>query len=235
MFRGEHPELGRVVGRALVVARDLGHPRAGSEHLLLAATMAGGTVATVLAEHGATAAAVRDAVGRAAPAGAGAAADRDTLAPLGIDIDRLLSVSWTALLDRPPAREPLLPFGAARARRRCARMSPPLGLDAQAVYEASLRLALARREHGHRPEHLVLALVSLDPGAAWVLSTAGVERQPLLAALAAAFPPPHRNPLLRAERRFGQRTRHHDIVRRYQRTAGRIAVAGPAVAALITG
>ena len=49
-------------------------------------------------------------------------------------------------------------------------MSPPLGLDAQAVYEASLRLALARREREHRPEHLALALVTLDPGAAWVLA-----------------------------------------------------------------
>jgi ATP-dependent Clp protease ATP-binding subunit ClpA len=233
MFRGEHPELGRVLGRALAVARDLGHPRAGSEHLLLALTTTSGAVATVLAEHGATTAAVREAVGRAAPGGAGAAADRDTLAPLGIDLDRLLSGSWPALLDRPPAREPLLPFGAAGARRRCARLSPPLGLDAQAVYEASLRLALARREREHRTEHLALALVTLDPGAAWVLRTAGVDRQTLLAALAAAFPPPHRNPLLRVERRLGRRTRHHDIVRRYQRTSGRTASAGSAVAALI--
>jgi hypothetical protein len=235
MFRGEHPELGRVLGRALALARDLRHPRAGSEHLLLALTTASGTVATVLAEHGATAAAVRVAVGLAAPAGAGAAADRDTLAPLGLDIDRLLSVSWTALLDRPPSRGPLFPFGAAQARRRCARMSPPLGLDAQAIYEASLRLALARREREHRPEHLALALVTLDPGAAWVLSAAGVDPQTLLAALAAAFPPPHRNPLLRAERKFGQRLRHQDIVRRYQHTTGRTATAGSAVAALITG
>jgi hypothetical protein len=102
--------------------------------------------ATVLAERGATRVAVQEAVCRAAPAGAGAAADRDTLATLGIDIDRLLHTFGAAPLDRPPLWEPLLPLGAAKARRRCARMSPPLGLDAQAVYEASLRLALARRE-----------------------------------------------------------------------------------------
>jgi hypothetical protein len=235
MFRGEHPELGRVLDRALVLARDLGHRRAGSEHLLLALSTTGGAVATVLAEHDATAVAIREAVDLAAPAGAGAAADRETLAPLGIDIDRLLAVSWTALLDRPPVREPVLPLGAATARRRCARMSPPLGLDAQAVYEASLRLSLARREREHRPEHLALGLVALDPGAAWVLGAADVDPRTLLVALASAFPPPHRNPLLRAERRLGQRLRHHDIVRRYQHTTGRTATAGPAVAALITG
>lgn len=64
----------------------------------------------VPAEHGATTATVHQAVDRAAPAGAGAAADRHTLAPLGIDIERLLSHSHTRLLDRPPAREPLLPL-----------------------------------------------------------------------------------------------------------------------------
>jgi hypothetical protein len=254
MFRGEHPDLGRTVGRALTLARDLGHPRAGGEHLLLALTTpggsgpvaggsgaggsgltVGGSVAAVLAEHGATAAAIRAAAGLAGPAGAGAAADRETLAPLGIDVDWLLSAAGAAVLDRPPAREPLLPLGAARARRRCARMSPPLGLDAQAAYEASLRLALARREREHRPEHLALALVALDPGAAWVLKTAGVEPRALLAGLATAFPPPRRNPVLRAERRFGRRARHRDIVRRYERTTGRAATAGPAVAALIAG
>lgn len=235
MFRGDHPELRRVVARALALAADVGHARAGSEHLLLALTTTGGAVATVLAEHGVTTAAVDEAVDLAGPAGAGAAADRDTLAPLGVDIDRLLGASWTAVLDQPPARDPLLPFGAAAARRRCARMSPPLGLDAQAAYEASLRLALARREREHRPEHLALGLVALDPGVAWVLDRADVDPQMLLGALATAFPPPRRNPLLRVERRLGQRLRQHDIVRRYQHTTGRLATAGPAVATLITG
>lgn len=165
--------------------------------------------------------------------GPGAAVDRDALATLGIDIDRLLHTSGTKSLDRPPPREPLLPFKVTIARRRCARLNPPLGLDAQAVYEASLRLALARREREHRPEHLALTLVTLDPGATWVLTAAAVDTQVLLADLAAAFPPPQRNPLLSAERRLGQR--HHDLVRRYQHTTGRTATAGSAVAALING
>ena len=59
MFRGEHPELGRVLGRALALARDLGHPRVGSEHLLLALTTASSGVATCWTQHGATEAAIR--------------------------------------------------------------------------------------------------------------------------------------------------------------------------------
>lgn len=235
MFRGDHPELPRALDRAVALARDLGHPRTGSEHLLLALAASGGTVATILADRGATRTTIQQAVRVAAPSGAGAAADRDTLATLGVDFDRLLLNFRTEALDRPPLREPLFPLGAAKARRRCARLTPPLGLDAQAVYEASLRLALARREREHRPEHLALALVALDPGAAWTLTAAGIDRQALLTDLAAAFPPPHRNPLLRAERRLARRFRHHDLVRRYQHTTRRTVTTGSAIAVLIDG
>ncbi|NUT49088.1 MAG: peptidase, partial [Saccharothrix sp.] len=34
MFRGDHPDLNRALGRALALALDLNHPRTGSEHLL---------------------------------------------------------------------------------------------------------------------------------------------------------------------------------------------------------
>jgi hypothetical protein len=112
-------------------------------------------------------------------------------------------------------------------------MNPPLGADAQAVYEASLRLALARREHQHRPEHLALTLAALDPGVHRVLTDLGVERRALLADLAAAFPPPRRNPLLRAERRLAHRSRYRHLVARYQRSTGRTAIDNLAVAGLI--
>lgn len=233
MFRGDHPDLHRVMHQAVGVARELGHLRTGSEHLLLALSAAGGAVAAVLGRHGATEAVVRAAVRRAAPLGAGAAADREALAPLGIDMDRLFSRLGPTALDRPTAPEPLLPVGAARARRRCARTKPPLGLDAQAAYEASLRLALARRDRQHRPEHLALSLVGLDPGAAWVLGALGAEAPVLLADLADAFPPPRRNVLLRAERRIGRRLRHHDLVRRYQRTTGRAVTSADSLVTLI--
>lgn len=235
MFQGDHPDLHRVMGRARALARDLGHRRTGSEHLLLALTSAGGAVGTLLAEHGATPPAVRRAMSGAAPLGAGVAADRDLLATLGIDVDRLLSAAGMTSLDRGNTRESLLPRGAASARRRSTRMSPPTGLDAQAAYEASLRLALARRDRQHRPEHLALALVALDPGAAWVLAAADVDTRTLLADLATAFPPPRRDPLLRAERRLGRQLRHRHLVQRYQRASGRTATAGSAIAALIVG
>jgi hypothetical protein len=71
------------------------------------------------------------------------------------------------------------------------------------------------------------------PGARWALHAAGVDIQALLGDLAAAFPPPRRNGLLRADRRLGQRARRHDLVRRYQHTTGRTVSAGSAIAALI--
>jgi hypothetical protein len=219
MFRGDHPELGRTFGRAVLRAREFGHPRVGSEHLLLA--LADGPLAGLDG--------IDRAVHLAAPDGAGAAADRDALAVLDIDLGPLLGT----LLDRRPAKEPLFPLGAEKARRRRAQMSPPIGLDTEAAYAASLRLALARRERDHRVEHLALVLVALDPGVAWILRTVGIDREKLLADLASAFPPPRRNPLLRAERRLGQRVRRRDIVRRYQHTTGRTAIAPAALGALI--
>ncbi len=213
MFRAD-PETLRTVDRALELARDLGHPRTGSEHLLLALTSLVGHES-----------AIREAVQKAAPHGAGAAADREALATLGIDLDQLLS---GIRLDQPPAKEPFFPLGAAKARERCARLSPPLGLDAQAAYEASLRFALARRERTHRPEHLALILVTLDPGVAWTLDTANVNRLALAHHLARTFPPPRRNPLLRLERRLGSTIRHRDLTTRYQRTTGRTPVSSVA-------
>ncbi|MGC7096413.1 Clp protease N-terminal domain-containing protein [Amycolatopsis lurida] len=230
MFGGDHPELGRTMTRASAVARALEHRRVGSEHVLLALTT--GTFGSLLARHGATETAIRDAVCRAAPAGASAAADREDLAVLGVDLDRLLD-GETAVLDRRTAREPLFPLGAAKAHRRCASAKPPIGLDTQAVYAASLRLALARRERDHRVEHLALTLLTLDPGAAWTLTAADVDRAALLTAMVMAFPPPRRNPVLRADRRIGLRARHRDIVRRYQRTTGRSVTAADAFGALI--
>ncbi|MFJ6676740.1 Clp protease N-terminal domain-containing protein [Actinosynnema sp. NPDC091369] len=235
MFRGDHPDLKRTTGRVLRLALDLGHPRTGSEHLLAALaddTAAGRAVADVLVRHGATPAAIRHAAHLAAPLGAGGAADRTLLAPLGVDLDRLLGHGGPAL-DRPAGREPLFPLGAAEAQRRCARLTPRL--DAQASCSASLRLALARREREHRPEHLALALTAMDPGVTWVLKAAGVDRAALLADLAATFPPPRRNPLLNAERRLGHRARHRALVRRYQRTTGRAVTSADALPSLIRG
>ena len=37
MFRGDHPEVTRALDRAVAVARELGHPRTGSDNRLLRA------------------------------------------------------------------------------------------------------------------------------------------------------------------------------------------------------
>ncbi|WP_410573523.1 Clp protease N-terminal domain-containing protein [Amycolatopsis sp. cmx-4-61] len=219
MFKGDHPAVGRAMRRASVLAREFGHPRVGSEHLLLALTE--GPLSGVDG--------VEQAVHRAAPDGAGVAADREALAVLGVDLGALPG----ALADRPPAKEPVLPLGVGKARWRCARAEPPIGLDVQAAYAASLRLALARRERQHRIEHLALALVALDPGAGWVLRAAGADREELLVRLASAFPSPRRNRLLMVERRVGCRSRCRDIVRRYRHTTGRAVVSPSALSALV--
>jgi hypothetical protein len=65
------------------------------------------------------------------------------------------------------------------------------------------------------------------------MRTAGVDRRDLLAQLAAAYPPPRRNRLLQVERRVGSRSRCRDIVRRYQHTTGRTAVAPSALTGLV--
>ncbi|GAA1993690.1 hypothetical protein [Catenulispora subtropica] len=120
-------------------------------------------------------------------------------------------------------REPLLPWGARRARRRAAMATPPQGAGARACYEASLRLALGRRDRVHSTAHLALAAACLDPGVAWLLDHLGVDRRALLADLAATFP----------ARRKGHPRRRADILRRYQRRTGRAAVDGAALAGLM--
>ena len=125
MFRNDETGPDGVVRRGLALARDLGHPRVGSEHLLLALIADGGPVAGVLARHGATAVAVRAAACAAAPGGAGAAADRSVLAAIGVT-DRVLANRGLAggaadALERPVGLAAGIP---ARRRRRPPPRSP---------------------------------------------------------------------------------------------------------------
>jgi hypothetical protein len=241
MFRGDSPSLHQVLRRALAVSRDAGHRRAGSEHLLIALTMQRGVLTDVLDAHGAATAAVHAMVRELPAGGAAASADGELLAGLGIDIHGLLEadadadVDAATVLDQPPLREPLFPLGARANRRRHMRATPAFGLDAQAAYEASLRLALARRERDHRPEHLALTLLSIDPGICWLLAAARVDQRALIAHLSRVFPPPQRNRLLSVERRLGRSTRQRTIVHWHQRTTGHIAGADDPLAGLITG
>lgn len=229
-FRGDDDQLRKILVRALHVARDLGHPRVGSEHLLLALSIDGGVASEVLRERGASAETLRVAVQAAAPLGAGAAADRELLRGLGVDGDHFLSLFDVASIDRTVGRQPLLPLGAGRSRRRCARLEPPLGLDAQAAYTAGLRLAVARREQSCRPEHLGQVLTSLDPGVAWTLAYVGVDRRSLFDAFALAFPGASARRTTKAARRCTG-----DLARRYKALVGRDVIDESAIMSLIGG
>lgn len=222
MFRGDAAGLDRVMWRAPRSARNLGHCRVVSEHVLFALVLDDSEVTDVLSEYGVTAAAIQEAACAAAPSGASAVADRRVLATIGVDPDCLLDTSGVATLDRPAGSEPVFALGANGARRRCAQIDPPMGVDVQATHEASLRLALARRERQHRSEHLALTLVTLDSGVDWALSYVGVDREALLADRAASFPPPKRNLPVRTMRWIGHRSRHRDLVWRYQHLTGRM-------------
>jgi hypothetical protein len=213
MFRGDTVELGRTLRRATTAARWGGRDRVRSEHLLIALAAGRGPVAEVLVACGVTTAALRPVLRDLPAAGAGAVADRELLGTLGIDIGELLTVDPG---DVPP--------------RRASRFGP----DAAAAYAASLRLALARRERAHRPEHLALVLVTLDAGVRTVLARAGVDPDRVLRRVAAAFPPPPVNPVLRCERRLAGDHRRRAIVRRYQRTTGRVVIRGALTRELIS-
>lgn len=221
---GDDPSLGPVLRRAVESARRLGHPRVGVEHLLIGLTGGDDALAAVLARHGATRQVLEGAAALAGPLGAGAAADRESLALIGVDLDGLLPTGELRSLDRLVGRQPLFPLGSSSSRRHSARWDPPLGLDAQGAYVASLRLALARRERHHRPEHLVMILVSLDPGVDWVLAQLGTDRRGLLQDLERMFPPPQHNSAVRAGRSLLRSPRQRILVRRYQRTTGRFPI-----------
>jgi len=51
---------------------------------------------------------------------AGAAADAESLALIGVDLDRLVQSGEPRSLDRLVGRQPLFPLGSGAARRRCA-------------------------------------------------------------------------------------------------------------------
>lgn len=230
MFAGDTPPLIGVMASARHVARQLGHPRVRSEHLLAALADDHLGTASVLSRHGVSAAAAREAADAAGPSGAGVAADRSLLASLGIQAGSLLEA---ANIERPFGRQPQFPLGASVASRRCDAMTPPVGLDAQAAYEASLRVALAHRDQAHRPEHLGFVLVGIDPGVAWLMGQIGVNRMALLADLAATFPCPPRNRLLAMGRHVGRHARSATLIGRYERLTGRSAVDPAAIRALL--
>ena len=230
MFGGDLAEVGETLGDACGTARSLGSRWVGSEHLLLALSRRNDDLGGLLRAAGVTPGRIEGVLARPGIQPAAIEAERAALAVLGVELDevrrRAESGLGAGVLDPRPGRPPLLPFGGRRAREWAARHRPPIGPDVQAIYEASLRLALARRETHHRIEHLALSMLTLDRGTAWLLDQVGADREALETAVHRRFPLPVRNGVLRLDRRLGWGSRRRDIARRFATTSGTPAL-GP--------
>src|SRR5919198_3075013 len=181
MYQRMTGEVREVCGQAMVAARRLRHQRMGSEHLLLALVASGARAADPFRAQGLVPERVARVVDELAASPPGSEADRQALAAIGIDLDlvrsRVEAAFGRGALDRPRPRRPLLNFGRRRAEWLCERSRPPVGRDAQAVLESSLRRALARHERHVGLEHLALALLARrGGGAATVIDRLGARR-----------------------------------------------------------
>jgi ATP-dependent Clp protease ATP-binding subunit ClpA len=202
MYERMTGEAREVCRQAMAAARRLEHRRMGSEHLLLALVAAGAPASEPFRAHGLVPERVERVVDGLAASPPGSEADRQALAAIGIDLDLVRSRVEAAFghgaLDRPRPRRPLLNFGRRRAEWLCERCRPPVGRDAQAVLESSLRRSLDRHERHVGLEHVALELLARrGDGAAAVIDRLGARREQLAAAVEARYPPPRARGLLR--------------------------------------
>jgi hypothetical protein len=209
MYEHMTAEARQAAKLALEEARRLAHQRMGSEHLLLALVGAAAPTAALFRARGATPERVEQAlVGLAEPEGF--EADRDALASIGIDLDEVRSRVEAAFgagaLDRRATRRPLLFFGRRRAAWICEQARPPIGRDAQAVWESSLRKALGRGERHVGLEHLGLALLAHPgDGVARAMDHLGIDRDELAGAITDRYPPRRQPRRVRGGRSRGRR------------------------------
>lgn len=184
------------VTHAQTEARELQHPRIGTEHLLLALLADPyGSVATMLRDNGVDHASVRADItrhvghGRATPAESPAetdAADAAALRAIGIDIEavrRAIEENFgPEALQLPPAEAP--------RRRGFLRRSAPTGASnrwhipfsdrAKKTLELALREALRLKHNVIAPEHILLGIVREGGGlGARILVDAGVNVEDL--------------------------------------------------------
>jgi hypothetical protein len=212
MFRGDTGQLSITMWAAAEAAERLGHPEPRSEHLLMALAAGTTEAGAFLRRQGVGAAMIERVITQPGVAPASIEVDRELLESVGVDLNGLLASAGAAALAPRSGKRPLFPLGRKRQWVGSA--------DFRAAYEASLRLALARMEREHRPEHLLIALLAFDRGCAWLLSQVGVDRLRLQWAAKLEFPPPHRNAFIRAARHGTWNRRYRAIVRRYENTSG---------------
>jgi ATP-dependent Clp protease ATP-binding subunit ClpA len=167
MFERFTHDAREVVATAEREARELGHGRLGSEHLLLGVAVAGGPAGAALAASGATAARLRGLLAEAAPA--------EALEAIGIDLGEVRRRAEAAF--GPGALE------RGRARRRgmgSPRFTPP----ARVALELALREAIHLGDDHIGTEHILLGLLRAgDPAAIAPLERAGADPARVRAAL----------------------------------------------------
>jgi ATP-dependent Clp protease ATP-binding subunit ClpA len=140
-------------------ARELGHSRIGTEHLLLAVLSEGSPVRTTLEPLGLSYEQVREQV--VVLTGGDPAASAEALRDLGIDVDevrRRVEASFgPGALDEPPPGRSRLPF-----RRRRGSGHIPFTPEAKKSLELALREALRLSSHEITVAHVVLGLMRAD-------------------------------------------------------------------------
>lgn len=183
MFERFTHEARTLVVQARLEAYRLGHGFTGCEHLLLVAAADTGPTGDVLRSLGATPAAV-EAAALHLLGTPGEALDRDALAAIGIDLDRVRQkVEAVFGVDALASGSPP---GRTRWGRRSRTGLGSIGFTdrAKECLERSLREALALR-HGHiGVEHIALALAGMERGLApRILADIDVNPAQLRAAL----------------------------------------------------
>lgn len=166
MFERFTTEARAVVIDAQSQARRLDHRRIGTEHLLLALLAGGGRSAEILAEYGITSRAVEDALARLATPDA----DRDALARLGIDLDRIRDAADSTFgggaLERARTRRHRR---SSRSRWSDQTNHLPFTRRAKQVLKLSLREALALHHREIGAEHIALGLLRDGGGTAGLI------------------------------------------------------------------
>ncbi len=171
MFERFTEDARQLVVQAQAEARDLGHGRIGTEHLLLATLRDGSPLRDVVERLGVTRQRVRqDLASRSEPgAGAPGAALRD----LGIDLDevrRRVEASFgPGALDAAPGRRRLLFRRRGRSGGHI-----PFTAEAKKALEQSLRESLELRSGNIRAEHVVLGILHSDGPVTSLLHRLGV-------------------------------------------------------------
>lgn len=159
MFERFTKDARDVVVGAQSVARELGAPSIGSEHLLAVIVRSGGAVVDAIADAGLDPAALHRAVKESDDP-----LDPKALASIGIDLsavrERADDVFGPGSLDRRS-------MTARTGRRR----HLPFTKNAKNVLEVSLREAIALKDREIRTDHLVLAMTTLSGSRAHRLLT----------------------------------------------------------------